>query len=79
MKSPRQKPKTLFLGDHKISCTQLEKQLQSEVKELNRRISSLQQNNRPNLDQVQHLGGILRSRQSVLNWLQIRDVIKAEA
>lgn len=78
MKGQPQKAKTLFLGDHKISCSQLEKQLQLEIKDLNKRISSLQQSNRPNLDQVQHLGEILRSRQSVLNWLQIREIIKAD-
>jgi hypothetical protein len=71
------KPKTLFLGDHKISCAHLEKQLKGEVAELSKRITLLQQTNEPNLDQVQHLGSILRSRQSVLNWLQIRETIRA--
>ncbi len=71
------KPKTLFLGDHKISCIHLEKQLTDEVQSLTRRIRLLEQANQPNLDQLQHLAEILRSRQSVLNWLQIRDVIRA--
>lgn len=77
MLTTRQRPKTLFLGDHKISCIQLEKQLTDEVKKLTKRISSLEQTNQPNLGQVQHLAGILRSRQSVLNWLQISETIKA--
>ncbi|MGH1370663.1 MAG: hypothetical protein ACRBBW_01420 [Cellvibrionaceae bacterium] len=77
MLTRRQKPRTLFLGDHKISCIHLEKQLTNEVENLTKRISLLEQTNQPNLDQVQHLAGILRSRQSVLNWLQIREVIKA--
>lgn len=72
-----QRSRKIFLGDEKISCAHLEKQLQHEVSDLNKRIETLQQSNQPNLDQVQHLGSILRSRQSVLNWLQVRDVIKA--
>jgi len=78
MLNRQSKPRTLFLGDHKINCSHLEKQLKSEVEDLNKRISLLQQTNEPNLDQVQHLGGILRSRQSVLNWLQIRETIRAK-
>lgn len=72
-----QRSRKIFLGDEKINCAHLEKQLQHEVSDLNKRIETLQQSNQPNLDQVQHLGSILRSRQSVLNWLQVRDVIKA--
>jgi hypothetical protein len=43
--------------------------LQQEVGELSRRVTELQQTNRPNLTQLQHLGNILQSRQAVLHWL----------
>lgn len=71
MKSTKLHLRTSGLSDQQIHQRHLISQLRTEVRELNRRIALLQQNNQPDLNLVQHLGSILHSRQSVLHWMQL--------
>lgn len=73
MKNSRIQLRTSGLGDQEATHRHMVSQLRTEIRELNRRIAQLQQNNEPDLNMVQHLGGILHSRQSVLNWMQLRN------
>lgn len=73
MKNSRIQLRTSGLGDQEATHRHMVSQLRTEIRELNRRIAQLQQNNEPDLNMVQHLGGILHRRQSVLNWMQLRN------
>lgn len=77
MKREKGKTRHISVNDRKVSGDYLQRQLQTEVQELDRRVAAIQQNNEPNLDQVQHLSKILRSRQSILNSLRSRDSLGA--
>lgn len=73
MKNSRIQIRSTGLGDQEATHRHMVSELRREIRELNRRIALLQQENQPDLTEVQHLGGILHSRQSVLNWMQLRN------
>lgn len=73
MKNSRIQLRTSGLGDQEATHRHMVSQLRNEIRELNKRIALLQQDNQPDLSLVQHLGGILNRRQSVLNWMQLRN------
>jgi hypothetical protein len=73
MKNGRIQLRNSGLGDPEATNRHMVSQLRGEILALDKRIARLQQDNQPDLDMVQHLGGLMHSRQSVLNWMQLRN------
>lgn len=65
----------LQIGKQTVNCQLLYKQLGAEIEALDRRINQLQQHCQPDLGQLNHLGKVLKNRQTILSWLSIRDLV----
>lgn len=66
-----QNQKVVLAGDSldtKVLC----QNLQQEVRELERRITALQLEERPNLHRLNHFANLLRQRRTVLRWVEQR-------
>jgi hypothetical protein len=65
----------LRIGEKTVDCRLLYQQLGTEVEALDKRINQLQQSCQPDLAQLEHLGTVLKNRQTILSWLSIRELI----
>ncbi|MBU3069057.1 hypothetical protein KOI40_04445 [Aestuariicella sp. G3-2] len=73
MKKSRRHQRSLGLSDQEATSLHMVNQLRTEIQTLDKRIAQLQQDTQPDLDMVRHLSGLMHSRQSVLNWMQLRN------
>ncbi|TQV68285.1 hypothetical protein FKG94_23630 [Exilibacterium tricleocarpae] len=62
----------IVIGGDSLDTKVLCQNLKQEVRDLERRVNILQQEERPNLHCINHFADLLRQRRTVLRWVEER-------